>query len=113
MNYSRIRFLRIITLLSLVTLFGCTASVRMGKELPPNLNLPDDAVVSRDLECRVYFRAGYNPVPALPDLRGQTITSEQLNLIQARYIKEIRQYVIDERTRLDEDYAKYIRRCLR
>ena len=105
-----LRYIAVFAMGSLLLLTGCAASLRLGKE-----DLPIDVPkVSQDVECRIYLRAGWTPIPPLPDLsKEKNITSEKLNIIQAQYIKQLRTAVAEERSRMDEDYSRYVRRCLR
>lgn len=94
----------------LLLLTGCAASLRLGKEDIP-VEVPK---TSQDVECRIYLRTSWTPMIALPDLRKEKdLTSEKLNIIQAQYIKQLRDSIAEERARMDEDYSRYVRRCLR
>lgn len=90
-------------------LVSCTGNIRFGK-------IPDQVAnaVSTDVECRIYLRTGRNELPPLPVLpKDRTLTSEELNIVQANYIVTLRNFISAERVRLDDDYNRYIRECLR
>lgn len=113
MSYKQNRFLMTVASIALgmlLILTGCAASLRLGKEPPPT----DRAAVSQDVECRIFMRSGWTPLLDLPELsREKPPTSEELNIIQANYIRLLRASIVAERTRLDEEYGKYVRKCLR
>lgn len=65
-------------------------------------------------DCRVFIRGQRTAMPPLPNLsKRRNIDSEELNIIQAEYIKELRDFVTSEREREDAEYYEYIRRCVR
>lgn len=113
MKTDQVKQLRLVLILSLLTLFGCTASVRIGREYADHPTIPTIPATELGVECHLYFRTGYDAIPALPNLQGRKVTSEELNIIQAYYIQELRQFVADERARLDADYSAYLKRCIK
>lgn len=113
MSEKKKRFLAIAMLIALgmiAMMSGCAASLRLGKE-PPPVDIP---TVSQDVECRIFMRSGWTPMLELPELsRTKPPTSEELNVVQANYIRQLRASIVSERTQKDEEYTKYVRRCLR
>lgn len=84
---------------------GCTGSLHLSGRHQIQDTLP---------ECRLYIRSQRAEIPPLPDLnRIGNVSSERLNIIQAEYVKELRTFVAVERSREDEEYHAYLRRCLR
>lgn len=89
---------------------GCIASLRFGKEDPP-IKVPEEL---RGVECRIYVRPGFSPLPPLPNISEEKhLTSEELNIIQANYIKELRSFVLEEMEQFDARYSNYVKRCLK
>lgn len=93
-----------------LTATGCIASLRFGKGDPP-IKVPEEL---RGVECRIYVRPGFSPLPPLPNISEEKhLTSEELNIIQANYIKELRLFILEEMEQFDARYSNYVKRCLK
>lgn len=94
--------------LNLLWLTACSAQLQIGR-----VSTPPPEPVETPPECKLFLRSPHTPIPVLPDIaKEKDIDSEKLNLIQALYIKQLREFIHTERARLDEEYNRYVRKCL-
>ncbi len=104
------RILRILLMVFICwVLISCTGSIRIGRPYEPAKNA--DSV---DADCRIYLRTDYSEIPPLPAVpKDRLLSSEELNIIQANYIVTLRNFISAEYRRLDDDYIRYVRKCLK
>ncbi len=100
---------RVLTSSVLLCLLGRTGSVQLGHP-----NTPEGNVKPYAAGCSIFVRLDRSPILPLPKLdRRRSYDAEELSLLQADYIKEMRDWIVEERAREDAHYAQYIQRCVR
>lgn len=88
----------------LLTLSGCSTLVLMGGG--------NGAAASKGTNCNIYVRTQRGEIPPLPVIDdNKTYTDQELAYLQAKHIRELREWIAREQQREDAEYIEYIRRC--